>query len=223
MPQKFPCSVCKFNVHSNSKAIQCDICNSWVHLKCTRLSNTEYSDLSNSTDTWFCLTCLSSIFPFNHLEDDTDFYFALYDFNSFPHTCFDQELLKTKCFNPFLEDINSRHLLLNPDIDPDTNIFKDTQNVLSNCVYLSSKEFNNIPVSSADSFSLFHTNIRSLKKNFNDFSEFLSSLNLSFSAFGISETWLDDATKDLYNIPGYSFLSNCRQNKLGGGVGMVSI
>ena len=37
---------------------------------------------------------------------------------------------------------------------------------------------------------------------------------------GISETWLNDTTQDLVNLPGYSFLSNHRTTKPGGGVGL---
>ena len=144
-------------------------------------------------------------------------YFSIFDFNSTP--CFDSELLKVKY--PFVDDPDSRHLLLNPDIDPDSNIFDNNSNVLSNCIYLTSKEFNNIPFPSPiDSFSLFHINIRSLKKHSDDLAEFLSTLDTSFSTIGITETWLDNSTKDLYNIPGYTFLASSRQHKIGGAVGL---
>lgn len=43
---------------------------------------------------------------------------------------------------------------------------------------------------------------------------------MSFSTIGISETWLDEPTQDLYNIPGYTFLSSSRQHKHGGSVGL---
>ena len=151
---KNPCSVCKFNVHNNHKAIYCDICHLWTHLKCTPFSHDEYNALSNSSESWFCPPCTSALFPFNNFEEDTDFYFSLFDFNRIP--CFDSELLKTKCFNPFLDDSDS--LLLNSDIDPDSNSFKDNSHLLSNCIYLTSNEFNNIPPPSSVSFCLFHIN-----------------------------------------------------------------
>ena len=31
---KFPCSICNKNVLENQKAIQCDSCNMWCHIKC---------------------------------------------------------------------------------------------------------------------------------------------------------------------------------------------
>ena len=213
---KNPCSICKFNVHNNHKAIFCDICQFWTHLKCTSFSSAEYIALSNSPEDWFCPSCIAELFPFNQL-DDTDFYFALYDFNS---CCFDSEHLKDKCFNPFLDDPDSRHLLLNSDIDPNLNVFTNNASLLSNCIYLTSNELNKIPISSSNAFSIFHINIHSLSKHFDDLSEYISTLNISFSAIGISETWLNNSTEHLFNIPGYNFISNIRQHKSGGGVGL---
>ena len=33
MPIKYPCTVCKFSVLNNHKAILCDICQNWTHLR----------------------------------------------------------------------------------------------------------------------------------------------------------------------------------------------
>ena len=74
---KNPCSMCKFQVHNNH-----NICPFWTHLKCTLLSLSEYNDLTHSHDDWYCPSCLSDTFPFNHLDSDTDFYFALLDLQS---------------------------------------------------------------------------------------------------------------------------------------------
>ena len=79
---KNPCSICKFRVHNNHKAIFCNICHLWTHLKCTPLSLSEYNDLTHSHDDWYCPSCLSDTFPFNHFDSDTDFYFALLDLQS---------------------------------------------------------------------------------------------------------------------------------------------
>ena len=32
---KFPCSICNKNVLANQKALQCDICKTWTHIKCS--------------------------------------------------------------------------------------------------------------------------------------------------------------------------------------------
>ena len=211
MPTKHLCSICQFSGHNNHRAIFCNCCHHWTHLKCTHFSLCDYNDLTNSDEAWFCPPCLAIIFPLNHMEDDLDYYFSLYDFQT---TSFDVEVLKTKCFNPFLDDSDSRHLLINSDIDPDSNIQGYNSHLLSNCLYLTSNEFN------SDSFTLFHINLRSLKKHFEELSEFLSTLNMSFSVIGISETWLNNSNDVIFNIPGYKFISNNRRHKHGGGVGL---
>ena len=63
-------------------------------------------------------------------------------------------------------------------------------------------------------------NVRSLSKHFDDLSEYVSTLNMSFSIIGVSETWLNKSNEHLFNIPGFNFISNIRQHKSGGGVGL---
>ena len=58
------------------------MCHLWTHLKCTPLSLSEYNDLTHSHDDWYCPSCFSDTFPFNHFDSDTDFYFALLDLQS---------------------------------------------------------------------------------------------------------------------------------------------
>ena len=87
---------------------------------------------------------------------------------------------------------------------------------------MNSTQFNNLFSDSSNSncFSLFHLNIRSFKKHSVDLEEYLSTLNTSFSAIGLSETWLDTTSNDLYSIPGYHFISKPRPVGSGGGVGI---
>ncbi|XP_063436638.1 uncharacterized protein LOC134718077 [Mytilus trossulus] len=56
-PIKHPCTDCKKSVRSNQKAVQCDFCDNWTHLKCTNISNTQYHILSTSDDTFYCYEC----------------------------------------------------------------------------------------------------------------------------------------------------------------------
>ena len=73
------------------------------------------------------------------------------------------------------------------------------------------------------SFSVLHINARSLLNKLDDIKSLLENIPHSFSAIGISETWLTDTTQDLVNISGYKFLSNHRTKKVGGGVGLYYI
>jgi hypothetical protein len=64
-----------------------------------------------------------------------------------------------------------------------------------------------------------HLNARSLSGNFDKFEILLANLRKSFSVIGVTETWLNDLTSDLVNIPGYTALSptivnpNSRRNR----------
>ena len=49
-PVKHPCTDCNKPVKSNQKAIQCDFCDLWIHLKCTKLTVSEYNLMSKSND-----------------------------------------------------------------------------------------------------------------------------------------------------------------------------
>ena len=35
---KFPCRICEKNVSDKDKAVQCDLCELWVHIKCSNLN-----------------------------------------------------------------------------------------------------------------------------------------------------------------------------------------
>ena len=51
------CPVCKEEVESDAKALQCDRCNLWNHAKCLDMSDEEYVLISNSCNEWYCVGC----------------------------------------------------------------------------------------------------------------------------------------------------------------------
>ena len=54
---KFPCEICNKTVKSNQKAVQCDLCDLWVHIDCNGLLEEEYENLKYDHDLWYCLIC----------------------------------------------------------------------------------------------------------------------------------------------------------------------
>ena len=66
---KFPCKTCEHNVNNCDQAIQCDLCDSWVHIKCNDLNYIDYKFLQNSIDPWFCISCCSKSYPFNTVKN----------------------------------------------------------------------------------------------------------------------------------------------------------
>ena len=69
-----------------------------------------------------------------------------------------------------------------------------------------------------DWFSILHLNIQSIKKSFEKFKLFLSSLDCSFSVICFSETWFDDLDHSAYDFPNYISKHQVRSDRRGGGV-----
>ena len=52
------CSVCQRAVRSNNRALECDVCKEWCHIKCGEISLREYRRLQNiQTFDWTCPSC----------------------------------------------------------------------------------------------------------------------------------------------------------------------
>ena len=163
--------------------------------------------------------CIESIFPFNRIENDLDFVEASVS-DEIDYIFDNQNLL----FQPFEDYEEENYLPLN-DIDPDLNLYNEMNlHIGSRCSYFLEHSFKS-KVSSMDiegnMFSLCHMNIRSMKKNLYKLDAYLDTLDYTFTVIGLSETWLQDSNCDVYGIQGYSCIENHRQNKSGGGVGIL--
>lgn len=96
------------------------------------------------------------------------------------------------------------------DLDPDCNFLKESSR---SCDYFFEGQLNELFVNKNDSdLSILHLNALSLYSNFGKFNQLLGQLlhDHEFSVIGISETWLNDSTLDLVDIPGHNFVSNHR-------------
>ena len=56
----FPCSVCAGNVTWWGKSVQCCTCSKWVHLKCSKLSLSNFRALGSS-HSWSCPPCRNTV------------------------------------------------------------------------------------------------------------------------------------------------------------------
>ena len=61
---KYPCTVCGRSVAKNHKALQCDYCDQWVHIKCNLIDKKTYELLKQDETPWSCIKCTENIFPF---------------------------------------------------------------------------------------------------------------------------------------------------------------
>ena len=59
-------SFCEKIVKTSDKAICCDLCSNWIHIKCKYLNDLDYEYLGKlgNDETWYCKTCIHEILPF---------------------------------------------------------------------------------------------------------------------------------------------------------------
>jgi len=95
MSRTFDSSICdRCLLICLDNSIFCNICNTWLHAKCAKLTLRQLKDLSDTDIPYFCSKCVSSALPFS---DVTNRY--LDHFNSLVYPgCHDTKYLKcTKC------------------------------------------------------------------------------------------------------------------------------
>ena len=165
----YPCKICHVNVNNKGSAAQCDICQSWVHIKCNKLNHIDYKYLQGSYEPWYCLSCCSEIFPFGTLTNK-DFFPSISSSLSQQGTKSDESLLSLKPHSDLALLYNQFN-----NTSPEKN--NDPTNVVNSKYYdidqIQTLKFPN----KHKSLALFHINACSLNKNFNDL-EHLPLLNL---------------------------------------------
>ena len=212
------CITCNNRILNHDFSLECTVCKKSFHLKC--LFPISRNDLVNlDINHWICVNCLSDNLPFLNISDDNDFEDSINDLNN------DIQGLHNlnNVFNPF--DLNDDDLLYIDDADPD-NFFNDLSCLsnIKNCKYYNVVSFkdkcNDINLVN-NMLSLIHVNIRSVRKNFSHFDNYLKCLSFSPSIIALSETWLKKGESNLYTLPNYNTESLCRSQKSGGGVSIM--
>ena len=194
----------------------CPICLGNCHKNCITLCPIEQQWLRDDALSCYCCSCNEPILPFNHIEEDINFLASVYEVDK--RTLFRSE----KIFNLFeLNESETYSQLF--DIDPDVNSFNEINHHVSNYFLedtFQTKLDNYISDQCSHHFSVCHHNIQSVKKNLDKLKTYLNTLGFPFSIVALSETWLQDTTCTLYNLPGYSFIKQHRRERTGGGVGL---
>ena len=54
-------------------AVQCDLCELWIHIKCNKTRCLDYRYLQNCDEFWYYKDCYSTVFPFNSLSSSKNF------------------------------------------------------------------------------------------------------------------------------------------------------
>ena len=172
---KYPCSVCDKNCMVD--AIFCTHCNKWVHRKCNATSKQEYASLSAEPDDapFQCLLCSmkenSQIFPFFFLDKIELLELNGVDLPSHLKLLGNYDI-KSKLAN--MPNLN--------DFDLDENLIHKV-----NSNYQDIISFQKIR-KTKNSFSLIHSNLRSLSGHLDELQLLLNALKLQFDVIGISES-----------------------------------
>ena len=107
-------------------------------------------------------------------------------------------------------------------IDPDINHYGAINNLgfpVCETEYFDIDKFNLKFQSNHRNLSIIHLNIRSINQNSDNFSVFLSNLNLKFDIICLSETWLTEGGALADFLPNHDAYHSCRRgNRRGGGV-----
>ena len=210
---KSHCCVCDRKNHLRNKAVPCQMCNSFIHQKCSGLDkgyldNIKHSDLLSY---WQCQTWKINLFPLTSLDDEEffDFFRSTKKLNNTINVSMSS--LKEKIPALFSVDkFNQDHTTMN-----------------LNCDYYDLDEINNLASSTLESLEtslkIFHTNICSLQGNFDELDSFLDNLLFSFDIISLSETWNSKSKTYLFDagdIHGYQKYIGQTGTTLKSGCGM---
>ena len=97
---------------------------------------------------------------------------------------------------------------MNNECDPDVNFYQNNVSNGEANYFLMTEVKSSLASFDPSAFSVLHLNVRSMKKNFENFKEFLKNVSVSFSAICLSETWCesqDGSQNSNYILSGYNF------------------
>ena len=180
---KFPCSSCEKNFNINHRAIQCDICDQWIHLKCNFLNSKDYDSLKISEDPFICIKCFETIIPFSKLSNKEFTISVINGVNGFNNDKTNIDFLPPSEINTVIELNNFINQNFSPSSDDKGNGEEDPHP--TNCNYYNIEEFTKANFNSSKSFSILHLNIHSIKKHIE---ELRITLNLLISNLILSHS-----------------------------------
>ena len=151
--------MCHKKVQARHRAIQCDLCDNWVHLKCNFLDHNTYQKLKQDDEYWYCIKCNKLLIPFSNLTD-VQLLSLLQDkaLHSLPNNLYESNN------NELLEKINSltEHITL--------------ENENNNCKYYQVNDLNN-SFRGQNYLATLHLNVQSLNAHIDDINLLLALCN----------------------------------------------
>ena len=202
---RYPCGSCGKNVSERFKAIQCECCNYWNHIRCDQITPYDYEKMlklpkcQRDQIIHFCKTCKEDNIPFQKISDEE----------------FITSIIKNIEYN---EDLNLR--ISPPEgiarLFTDFSCQNDDEPVPINCDYYDATT--RIPNANKPNHSIFHLNIASLGLHKDELVGALSLLDVQFDIIAVSETKIIKNVIPNYDIklPGYKEYSVPTESSKGG-------
>ena len=181
-----------------SPCICCNMCSSWYHLKCTKLSNLDYDNIIRNCNTYYCnRKCELKTMPFNMIKNEDNDIFE-----------FTVKILDTRPDPPLV-----------PYKEMHTETY-DTNTVLPKCKYLDENQISQV-IEQNNFFTdlvIYHANVASLKKNIARLEDVFQNCTTMPDIIGVTETRTKDDSY-LINLEGYA-AEFCYSPTEAGGVGI---
>ena len=196
MVLQFPCLVCNRTVAKNHRIVQCDLCDSWVHIACNNLNLYIYQKLQKDKSPWYCMCCFWKELPYESIND-------------------------TKFRNPLHgEAIVSPNPKIISSVIKGREYFDEEILKKANNRFYIPDEFNNAMKSLNLASQLFfmHLNISSLSYHHLELYNLRSNLKIKPNIIGISETRLQRGKHPITNIshPNYVYEHTPTESGKGG-------
>ena len=184
---KYPCGICNNEVKHNEKAIFCDECTKWAHIRCTNITSEEYREIQLQNkdnpdlinEKWLCIKCTmynrSEYIPFIFQSCN-----QITNMNSLD-TMKLVDMLPND--NVFSEALNINTKCCNEDLDENS-----VQNI--NCKYYPCSEFFN--QDNTKDFNILHSNVNGYISHSENINQFLANCTkTTFDTICITETSLN--------------------------------
>ena len=189
---RYPCGTCGRNVSTRMKAIKCDSCNYWNHIRCDEITPYDYEKMLKLPQVvqekhiHFCKICKEECFPFQKLSDEE----------------FLISVIKNIEYN---EDLNLR--TCPPEgirrLFTDFSHHSEDEPLAINCDYYDATT--RIPNVNRPNHSMFHLNIASLGLHKDEMVAAISLTEVEFDIIAVSETKIIKNQEPTFDItlPGY--------------------
>ena len=192
--EKHKCEVCSKTIASNHRKIHCCACKSTVHIKCNKTDEKSYNSIIKNKLSVICIKCQADNIPFQNLSDIQ--FAAVSRGNNTGTEIIEDVSVSSISLKTFFNEINKS----NPfdSLGPPNNETEEEDALLINCKYVDLCNFNH--KTKEKNFSIFHTNIGSLRKHKTELEGILHNLDLKFDVIGITETKLTKDHKHDFDI-----------------------